>query len=45
MGIIILEAQVPSYFRKMVLRYRGVSYRIAFVSNIMVRDANRLLEI
>jgi len=45
MGIIILEAQVPSFSRKMVLHCRGVSYRIAFVTSIIVRDADRLLEI
>lgn len=29
----------------MVLRDRGVSYRITFVSNVIVRDADRLLAI
>lgn len=45
MGTVILEAQIPSFVRKMILRDRGVSYRITFVSNVFMRDADRLLEI
>lgn len=44
MSIIILEAQGPSSVRKMVLHYRSV-LRIMFVSNNIVKDADRLLNV
>lgn len=41
MGIIILEAQILSFVRQVVLHCRRVSYRIVFVSSSIVRDADR----